>query len=256
MSSVSVVIPCQGRVDLLELAIRSCLRQEFVSDIVVVADQVAIHSAADVVDYAKSRSDLLFCLKEDWPGVGAAANQGAAMTKGDYLCFLNPQDELLRDYFSRTIPLLDSRREFSAIRVGIQLLDQFGDSLVYPGDPRYDFLMSLTAGNLVIRRSSFDLLGGFPENPIFSNLPAGIEGPFSRAVDEFVSPVGFIPEAFYRRNVRPGSSVLEFLANSSVTGGQTFMLHAVGPENAANAPLAQAIDAYLKAVGERVARRD
>ncbi|QKV57585.1 MAG: hypothetical protein HT580_10360 [Dechloromonas sp.] len=50
---------------------------------------------------------------------GEARNIGRA-GDGRVFCFLEPDDELLSDYFKQVVPILDSHAEFSSIKVGIQ----------------------------------------------------------------------------------------------------------------------------------------
>ncbi len=249
---VSVVIPCLGQSDLVDIAVQSCLRQSFLREIIIVADQAATESAMELDKIAAQVPEVRLFRLDKGCGEGAARNAGAAQATGDFLCFLDPYDELLSDFFAQALPLLKSRSEFSAIRVGIQILDQFGSPLILPGDPRYTFLMSSVAGNLLVRRAAFERLGGFSEDPRFDGILAGAEPAFSRAIDEFLAPVGYMPEAFYRRNVRPGSPVLQFLWNTRMVNDNVFEFLSVHPEQSADAPLAQAIDGYLKSVGYRM----
>lgn len=255
MSRVSVVIPCVGQADLIDVAIRSCLRQSFLREVIIVDDGVSNESRTELEQIAAATPCIKLIRTAKRNGAGVARNLGAKQAGGEYICFLDPSDELLSDYFSQVVSLLDARPEFAAIKVGIQFLDQYGSPVILPGDPRYTALLSSVSGNLILRRIAFERMGGFSEDIRFSGELAGEEAAFSRAVEQYLVPLGFMPEAFYRRNARPGSPLLKFVGNTRVVNENVFQLLSVFPEQAADGLLGQAIDDYLKQVGERVSFR-
>lgn len=252
MSRVTVVIACIGKADLVDMAIRSCLRQCLLREIIVVDGGASQETSLELAKLAAESNIVKVVSLESFHGAGKARNIGVNHSTGEFLCFLEPDDELLSDFLEQIVPLLDTHPEFSSIKVGIQFLDQNGLPLILPGDVRYQALMSSCSGNLIIRRTSFERLGGFSEDPRFIGRLAGEEGAFSRAVEDYLAPVGYLPEAFYRRNVRPGSPILQFLANTRVVGQDVFEFFSTLPEQEAHTILGQAIDDYLEWVRNRV----
>ncbi len=253
MSRVSVVIACIGKnADLVDMAIRSCFRQQWLCEVIVVIEESSRDSSLELEKISHEFPLIKIIPLKSGRGAGQARNLGAKMATGQFLCFLEPDDELLSDYFEQVVPLLDSHPEFSSIKVGIQFLDPQGLPLILPGDVRYQALMSPCAGNLILRRTSFERLGGFSEDPKFIGRLAGEEGAFARAVEQYLPPVGYLPEAFYRRNVRIGSPILEFLANTRVIGADAFEFVATQSELEARELLGGAIDEYLEWVNDRI----
>lgn len=253
MPRISVVVACIGKnVDFVDMAVRSCLRQKHLREVIVVLDDVSQEILRELGQIASEFPLVKLIPLEGGYGAGAARNFGAKKAAGEFLCFLEPDDELLSDYFEQVIPLLDSHPEFSSIKVGVQFLDPQGSPLILPDDVRYQALMSSCAGNLILRRKRFDCLGGFSEDSRFIGQLAGEEGAFSRAVEQFLSPVGYMPEAFYRRNVRVGSPILQFLTNTRVIGPGVFEFVYTTSEHQVHGLLGQAIDDYLDGVGARI----
>lgn len=252
MSRVSIVIPCLRQDDLVEMAVRSCLRQSHLHEIIIVVGDVSEGFLTELSSLVSELPLLRLTSMDAQVGMGRARNFGAEQATGDYICFLNSHDELLSDFFATTVPLLDLRPEFSSIKVGIQVLDIYGAPVILPGDPRYIALLSTFSGNLILRRTAFIRMGGFSEDPRFSGELAGEEAAFSSAVEQYLAPVGFLPEAFYRHNDRPGSRLQNFLKSTKVVGNNVFEFRSIVPEQAADGILGKAIDNYLKSVKARL----
>lgn len=253
MSRVSVVIPCRKNADYIARAIYSCIRQEYLYEVIVV------DSGEDT-----SGRDELRKLSKDFPvirtmrrssSIGSDRNFGAGMANGEFLCFLDVNDDLLSGYLAAAVHELDTRTQFSGVKVGMQFVDDAYEPLVLPGDPRYMALISSSACNLVLRRSAFERLGGFPEDERFKGPLGGEDGAFSQAVQDFLAPIGYLPEAFYRVNDLPGSNLRKFLANTRVVDAKTFALREILPEQQADGLLGRATDEYLAAVGQRLSGR-
>jgi hypothetical protein len=133
----------------------------------------------------------------------------------------------------------------------MQFVDAAYEPLVLPGDPRYMALISSAACNVLLRRSAFERLGGFPEDERFQGPLGGEDAAFSRAVEDYLAPIGYLPEAFYRVNDLPGSNLRKFLANTQVLDANTFAFREILPEQQADGLLGRATDEYLAAVGLR-----
>lgn len=249
MSRVSVVIPCRKNADYIARAIYSCIRQEYLCEVIVV-DSGADNSGRD--ELRRLSKDL--SVIKTIPGGGSAGsdrNCGAGMATGEFLCFLDANDDLLSGYLAAVVHELDTRTQFSGVKVGMQFVDDAYEPLVLPGDPRYMALIASSACNLVLRRSAFERLGGFPEDERFQGPLGGEDAAFSRAVEDYLAPIGYLPEAFYRVNDLPGSNLGKFLANTRVVDASAFTLLEVLPEQQADGLLGRATDNYLAVVGRR-----
>lgn len=253
MSRVSVVIPCRKNADYIARAIYSCFRQEFLREVIVV------DNGAD-----QSGRDELFRLSSDFSEVkiisgegsaGGDRNLGARMASGEFICFLDVDDDLLSGYLAAAVHLLNANPQFHGVKVGVQFVNVAYEPLILPGDPRYIALIASSACNLMLRRTAFELLGGFPEDERFHGPLGGEDAAFSTAVNDFLSPIGYLPEAFYRVNDHPGSNLEKFLANTRVVNANTFTLLEIQPEQQADGLLGRATDDYLAAVGQRLSGR-
>lgn len=253
MSRISVVIPCRKNADYIARAIYSCIRQDFLHEVIVVTNGEDISGRDELKKMAAD-----FSIIKAISGVGGSGsdrNFGAKMATGEFLCFLDVNDDLLSGYFASAVHELDKYPQFYGVKVGMQFMNAAYEPLVIPGDPRYMALIASSACNLMLRRSAFEHLGGFPEDERFLGPLGGEDAAFSRAVEDYLKPIGYLPEAFYRVNNLPGSNLEKFLSKTQVIDSTTFGFLEILPEQQADGILGVATDEYLAAVSRRLANR-
>lgn len=171
MLRVTTIIPTCQRPALLERALRSVAAQEVApADIVVVHDGPAADLPA--VRLATLRSgcdDAAVIANSHMKGPGGARNAGAEHAAGEWLAFLDDDDEWLPGYLRAVQAHIDA--------CGLDVLCTdlvycYGDGSEKPGKRACDrltaeqFLTSnpgLIGSNLVIRRTLYAAVGGFDE---------------------------------------------------------------------------------------------
>lgn len=246
MSKVSVVICNDAQGDYVARAIYSCFRQEALREVIVVVNESA-SSGRNELERMAAEFPIINVVRGG-ASAGENRNRGAQVANGDFLCFLGADDDLLSGFFSAAINELETHQQFSGVKVGVQFVDADYEPVLLPGDPRYMAVIGSLAGNLLLRRSAFEKLGGFPVDRRFSGSLGGGDAAFSKALEENLAPLGYLPEAFYRVHNRPGSTLFKFMANTLVTGPQSFSIRTVLPEQEV---LGVAIDEYLAATRQR-----
>lgn len=172
MLRVTAIVPTCRRLLLLERALRSIAAQEVAPDEVVVvndgpqADGPVIRRAVETIGckqgevIANSRA----------AGASGARNMGAERARGDWLAFLDDDDEWLPAYLCR----VRAHLEGEAVDVlCTDLLYGYDDGTEQPGKPACDRLAvegfltrnpGLIGSNLVIRRALYLEIGGFDES--------------------------------------------------------------------------------------------
>ncbi|HUY27493.1 MAG TPA: glycosyltransferase [Candidatus Binataceae bacterium] len=102
---VSVIIPVRNGADTLARAIDSALGQEYDDGLeVVVANDGSTDSTAQVI---ASYGDRVRVVTLEPSGVSAARNAAVSVARGEYIAFLDADDEWLPGKLQRTVPVLD-----------------------------------------------------------------------------------------------------------------------------------------------------
>jgi glycosyltransferase involved in cell wall biosynthesis len=100
---ISVVIPAYNAGAFIERAVRSVLAQSRPADEIIVVDDGSRDNTADVVGRF---SDQVKLIRQANAGVSAARNAGICAAAGDWITFLDADDEWLPDYLKKQIELL------------------------------------------------------------------------------------------------------------------------------------------------------
>lgn len=106
--TVSVIIPAYNRGAFLERAVTSCFTQTHQEVEVLVVDDGSTDNTREIAERLQSvwgRERLLYFYQEN-AGVSAARNAGLDRAKGAYIQFLDSDDALAPDKFSRQIEML------------------------------------------------------------------------------------------------------------------------------------------------------
>jgi glycosyltransferase involved in cell wall biosynthesis len=109
MPRVSVVIPTRDRCDLVMRAVKSALDQSCPPLEIIVVDDGSEDGTPDVIKALES--DAVKLIVRPAPGgPSAARNDGIACAKGDLLCFLDSDDEWMRDKLATILGFVEGRR--------------------------------------------------------------------------------------------------------------------------------------------------
>lgn len=165
-SSLTVVIPCFNQGRFLPSAIRSVEEQCYESLETIVVDDGSSDDTAEVARVAGTR-----LIRQANLGVGAARNAGLNAAAGEFLIFLDADDELLPNAIESGVAFLESRPQISAVIRQCQSMDIDGRTLpseqpVVDTDDLYREWLShnfaWTPGAAVFRRRAVLDIGGFP----------------------------------------------------------------------------------------------
>ena len=163
----TVVIPTYNRATILPHAIRSVLDQTYADVELVVVDDGSDDDTREVV--AGFDDPRITYVGQANRGVSAARNAGAAAARGDFIVFLDSDDELLPEAVSRFSTKTDGNDVIVAavIKVSPDLLRWRTVT------PDRDHVLStgftpLLAGGFAIRTSLFRQCGGYDEQLRYS----------------------------------------------------------------------------------------
>ena len=173
MPKVSVIIPTHNRADALQRAIMSVLAQSFQDfEIIVVDDVSSDHTEEVVCSFADTR--LHYIRHTTNKGDAGTRNTGIQQARGEYIAFLDDDDEWLSDKLRQQVTLLDSSPAdvagVSTARMNID--NKTGHRLGVWPIHRADNLLQdnfITTSAIMLRRTCFETVGLFDENMLTSS---------------------------------------------------------------------------------------
>ena len=111
MIRVSIIIPAYNAARLIDRSLESALRQTYPAIEYVVVDDCSTDDTAERVERLRQASDRRDAVKlvrhERNRGVAAARNSGLHAATGDYIYFLDSDDELPPDAIATLVALVD-----------------------------------------------------------------------------------------------------------------------------------------------------
>ena len=168
---VSVVIPAYNAAATIRRAVDSALAQTYHPIEVIVIDDCSQDATSEVMStYADERIRLL-CLPYNH-GAGGVLNPGIAIAEGEYVAFLDADDEWLPEKLAIQIPVLERNPRATMINCGCRCVDLSGNTAIDPGTPppgvaKGDLWRTLLAAShvlkscIVARASALRLVGPF-----------------------------------------------------------------------------------------------
>jgi glycosyltransferase involved in cell wall biosynthesis len=201
---ISVIIPVYNRADRVGAAVRSVVGADVEPVEIIVVDDGSTDGSGEAAEAALSALGPQAAgrvLRQGNGGAAAARNAGAAAARGAFLAFLDSDDlwlpwtlaalrDALRDH-PRTEAIFFALAESAAPAGAAAIPREAALSRTYPnflqaflgegaaGDPR---IFLLGSGNLLIRRTTFEAIGGFDvalrtaeDQDLFLRLPLDAE---------------------------------------------------------------------------------
>ncbi|MCX6151906.1 MAG: glycosyltransferase family 2 protein [Ignavibacteriales bacterium] len=107
MPIVSVVIPTRNRCALLERAIQSVLKQSLTNLEIIVVDDSSSDQTQEIIEKLKDKRLKYFRLEKQ-SGGAVARNKGISFALGEYIAFLDDDDEWLPEKLQKQVDSLES----------------------------------------------------------------------------------------------------------------------------------------------------
>ena len=125
--TVSVVIPTYNRAALLPRALESVIAQTFLDwEIVLVDDGSTDETESVAADYANRLGSRFIHLRQDNAGSSAARNRGIDAARGEFIAFLDSDDEYLPRKLERQIRLFELCPELGLVYSDYAFIDSDG----------------------------------------------------------------------------------------------------------------------------------
>lgn len=120
---ISVVIPTHNRADLLPRAINSVLNQTYIDfEIIVVSDGSTDNTSEIVNGFTKADDRVKFIEYAPAKGGNVARNTGIDAAKGEYIAFLDDDDEWLPEKLQKQIEIVEADEKIGLVYTGVHII--------------------------------------------------------------------------------------------------------------------------------------
>lgn len=196
---VTVIIPTYNRGDMLRRAIDSVLNQTYKDfELIIVSDGSTDETNKVVASYADLR--IRFFKHDKSKGASAARNTGLQAAKGEYIAFLDDDDEWEKNKLELQMPVIEhSKPEVGLVYCWIKYVEGGRVTALSTPELRGDILYEMldkqaitNSSALVIKREVLDVVHGFDEE-----LPRGNDGDFIRRIAKYYH-VDYVPKVLVK----------------------------------------------------------
>lgn len=169
--NISVIIPNYNYGRFIGEAIESALAQTLPPVEIIVVDDGSTDNSVEIVESFGGKVKLI---RQQNGGVGKARNVGAANSTGEFLAFLDADDVWLTGKLRKQIMLFEDNkigyvscgmREFNTEGETISEFVPSGEDWTMENMLLFNAPIVASGSAFVVRRSVFERIGGFDENP-------------------------------------------------------------------------------------------
>lgn len=171
----SIVVPTYNRPEMLSRALKSIFRQSFTNyEVIVVDDGSNVSYQQTLIEY---KDKITFCVNNDGQGAASARNYGVTLAQGQWIAFLDDDDEFHHEYLAN----LSARLKEATTDIGFawsSILKKIAnaDGSVTETPVHYKesyrnkgqlYTMAACIGcgyGFAVKRDCFDQVGGFDTN--------------------------------------------------------------------------------------------
>jgi glycosyltransferase involved in cell wall biosynthesis len=177
-SKVSIIIPTFNRSDLLSRSIKSILNQTYKNWELIIIDDGSTDNTKEVVEsFIKLDSRIFYKYQNNSGGNASPKNLGLKICSGDYITFLDSDDEYLPEKIRLQLEIFETSNVKNLGFVGCNNLRIFNDiiktDIVKHRGNIYRHLLDhyfiTTPGIIMLKKEVIKIVGNFDENIKFSN---------------------------------------------------------------------------------------
>ena len=169
---ISVVIPTYNRSSLVSKAIASVLGQTFTNIEIIVVDDSSTDATSDILT-AQFAGKIIYLQHQHNSGLSAARNTGIKASRGEYVAFLDDDDEWLPEKLKLQIQIIQQNTAVGLVYCGYTQVAENGSVIRQIRPEKRGFILpdllednyiTGSASAVLIKREVLDKAGYFDEN--------------------------------------------------------------------------------------------
>ena len=210
---ISVIVPVYKVESFIRRCVDSILSQSFDDFEVILVDDGSPDKCGAICDEYKDKDPRVVSLHKENGGLSSARNSGIEIARGEYLCFVDSDDWLDKDYLTRLYELMSgSGADMSACAL-CDAPEGFP-----PPDNKKGLGERIIVNDLMLHAISEDTFAGFACNKLFKTrliienglrfdetIFNGEDLPFVVEYLKYCNKAAYTGDELYFYNVRPGS---------------------------------------------------
>ncbi len=211
--TISVIVPIYNIDKYIDDCIRSIVNQTYTNlEIVLVDDGSSDNSGAIIDDWA-ARDPRIIALHKPNGGQGDSRNYGFAHSTGEYIAYVDGDDRIDEDYFSRLMEvMIHNDADMSGCRFYRNKVT--GDGYRYPHDDESYRFVTTPEGFMEYLYNDFGVFcavwgklykRSVIEEDMFSKIKYAEDARVMRKIAYRCKKIAYIPDALYMYRDRPGS---------------------------------------------------
>ncbi|HLQ99080.1 MAG TPA: glycosyltransferase family A protein [Sphingobacterium sp.] len=166
MAKVSVVIATYNRSGMLKTALDSLLAQSIKDWEAWVIDDGSTDDTEEIIQVYLDENPSFNYLKQTNQGVAAAKNKGVQQARGEYITFLDSDDQYKVNHLESRMKIIERYPEVDLLHGGVEIIGEEYVPDKYNDGRKIHLSECAIGATFFIRKKVFNLLGGFKKLPI------------------------------------------------------------------------------------------
>jgi len=176
---VSIIIPTYNRADLLSRAIQSVINQTYKDWELLIIDDGSTDNTKEIVEEFVKKDPRIKYFYQENKGQGAARNLGIRESKGEYIAFLDSDDEFLENKIEKSVKIFNEDKNIGMIYSNAIIIGNYLDnkksleiSKLYYGNIYKKLLLNnfITTSTVVVKKEVFLNCGFFNKSSLLRNF--------------------------------------------------------------------------------------
>jgi glycosyltransferase involved in cell wall biosynthesis len=220
---LSCIIPSFNDQVNLKRAVDSALNQQHVEVEVIVVDDCSDPATRYyILSLCAGDSRIKHFFMPYNAGQSQARNIGAMLSSSSFITFLDQDDEHAPGWYGVALEWLKNNQELGAMSGSARVVDLPARLNIDADDLRLQTLNGVFATSLVLRKSVFMAIGGFPTGSVWRSPAAGEDGAFRMAINQSWHAKQCDHPALVH-HAREGGSTVRYLDRTLIRDGGIIM---------------------------------